>query len=164
MSYIPKTEEQLAEEACAPEGVYDFEVIDTSDKQSKTGKDMITLSLHVFTGESPLSLRDWIVLGNNFGERKLRHAADACNLLPQYESGKLTHADFKGATGKLYLKIQQGNEDYPLPKNAVADDVKRGPKDAAKAAVAAVESDDIPFVWIAPLVAGALGYINYFVA
>lgn len=141
--YTPKTEAQLAEESCAPDGVYDFEVVDTSDKQSKSGKDMITLSLHVFSGEHPLSLRDWIVLGNNFGERKLRHCADACGIIDIYESGKLTHADFMGRTGKLYLKIQQGTVDYPLPKNAVSDYVKRAPK--AGAGVAAIDEDDIPF-------------------
>ncbi len=149
MSYTPKSDEQLAREGLLPDAIYDYEVVDTSDKPSKKGSDMYTLKLHVFSGigDGAHTIYDYIALGNNFGERKLRHAADASNLLAIYETGKLKPSDFMGTTGKVQIKTQDGNADYPIPKNAVADYVKRAPKEtvATGALPEDVLNDDVPF-------------------
>lgn len=165
MSYTPKSEEQLALEACLPEGAYDFEVADTDDKPSKVkadgtgGNPMYTLKLHVFeeTG-SPRVLTDYIALGNNFGERKLRHAAVACGLLETYGTGNLTPADFMGKTGKVQLKIQKGTPEYPNPKNVVSDYLPKDEQEPARKAAFktppypdATLDDEIPFAWALPL-------------
>lgn len=149
MSYTPKSDEEFAEESLMADGEYDFEVLDTSDKQSKKGNDMVTLKLNVFESDgSGNHIYDYMTMGNHFGERKFRHAADACGLIDIYESGKLTAADFQGKCGKVIIKKQDGTPDYPLPKNVVSDYVKRKPGDvvATKPVMPKeVESDEIPF-------------------
>lgn len=148
MSYTPKTEDQLAKEGLLSDSEYDFEVADTSDKPSKKGNDMYTLKLNVFnTDGEAKTVYDYIALGNNFGERKLRHAADACGLLEIYGTGNLKPSDFMGKTGKVLIKIQEGNVDFPMPKNVVVDYVKRGePETMATGALPSeVVDDDIPF-------------------
>src|ERR1700727_1407017 len=110
MSYTPKSEEQLAREALQPDGIYDFEIISTSDKPSKNGNDMYTLKLLIWDANGDnFTLFDYIALGNNFGERKLRYAADACGIISIYESGDLKHTDFMNTKGKIELKTQEGN-------------------------------------------------------
>lgn len=148
MSYTAKTEEQLAKEGLMSDGEYDFEVIETSDKPSKAGNAMATLKLNVFAEDgSGNHLTDYISFGSNFGERKWRRAADACGLLAEYESGKLVASDFMSKCGKVIIKTQEGNPEYPLPKNVVAEYVKRpaGFVAANKPIPKEVEEDVIPF-------------------
>lgn len=147
MMYTPKTEEQLAKEDLLSEGIYDFQVIETDDKPSKKGNDMITLKLCIFDVKGSRHLFDYIALSTNFGERKLRHAANACGLIDVYNIGKLTDKDFFSATGKLLLKQQNGTSDFPLPKNVVADYLSREEGAPVKPARPAREviDDDIPF-------------------
>lgn len=148
MPYQPKSEEQLAREGLLVDGIYDFEIVETSDKPSKKGNDMHTLKLNVFAPDGATHvIYDYIALGSNFGERKLRHAADACRLLDIYNTGNLKPSDFMGKTGKVNIKFQEGNVDYPNPKNVVADYVKRGEPETVATGVLPpeVESDSIPF-------------------
>lgn len=154
MTYIPKTEETLAKEGLLPEGIYDFEVIETSDQPSKKGNDMFTLKLYVFDNDgSQRFIFDYIALGNNFGERKLRHAADACGLMDTYNSGKLTDRDFLNKCGKILLKQQNGTADFPMPKNIVSDYLSRDDSGGAAHDAPAkpikpageIINDDIPF-------------------
>ena len=154
MSYQPKSEEQLAKEGLLPDGEYDFEVVETWDKPSKAGNAMYTLKLHIFSEDGGTQIvTDYIALGSNFGERKLRHAADACRLIDVYEIGNLKPSDFQGKTGRVQIKIQEGNNEFPNPKNAVKDYVKRpkaeteetGAMTPQEKAKAALEGDGIPF-------------------
>lgn len=127
MNYTPKTEAQLTEEALLPEGIYDFEVIDTKDTPSKKGNDMITLKLAVFDGEGrERHLFDYIAFGSSFGERKFRRAAAACGLLEIYSAGNLIDRTFMGACGQVLIKRQDGTDDYPMPKNVISEYI---PKD-----------------------------------
>lgn len=146
-NYTPKSEEQLAREGLMPDGIYDFEVVETRDKPSKAGNPMFTLKLHVFDSAGSTNvIYDYIVLGNNFGERKLRHAADACGIIDIYETGKMNESDFQGKCGKVEIKTQNGNDDFPLPKNVVRDYVKREPGQVDKPkAVDAIADDEVPF-------------------
>lgn len=148
MTYTPKTEEQLAKEGLLSDGIYDFKVATTSDKPSKKGNAMYTLKLHVFDENGAArTVYDYIALGNNFGERKLRHAADSCGLILIYETGNMKPEDFLGKSGKVQIKIQEGSVDYPLPKNVVADYIKRTSGEAPKpiSMPAEVSEDSIPF-------------------
>ena len=146
MNYTPKTEEQLAEEVLLPEGIYDFEVLVTSDQPSKKGNDMFTLKLCVFNTDGiTRHVFDYIAMGNSFGERKLRRAAVACDLLEVYNSGSLQAYDFQNKSGKVLLKQQKGTDDFP-PKNIVGDYLPRdnsAPTTPRRAKD--IIDDDIPF-------------------
>lgn len=150
MSYTPKDEATLAKESLFPDGQYDFEVIETSGKPAKSGATMFTLKLRVIAADGgSFYVTDYITLNSNFGERKLRHAADACGLIDIYTSGMLTHEDFHGRAGQVEIKTQEGNAEYPLPKNVVKDYVKLedGAVASPKPKQTAAESisDEVPF-------------------
>jgi hypothetical protein len=147
MKYTPKTEAQLAEESLLPNGTYDFEIIETSDRPSKKGNDMFSLKLSVFDIDgNQRIIFDYIAMGNFFGERKLRHAANACGLLEIYNSGNLKADDFLNTSGKILLKQQKGTPDFPLPKNVVVDYLQRENGDVAVTKpIREIIDDDIPF-------------------
>lgn len=127
MTYTPKTEEQLAKEGLLQFGIYHAEVLETSDRPSKKGNAMFTLKLRVFDEDgNSRHIFDYIALGNNFGERKLRHAALACGLEDTYLSGKLVADDFLNTMCQVEVKQQEGTPDYPTPKNVVSDYIERG--------------------------------------
>lgn len=146
MTYTPKSDDQLVKESLMPDGEYDWECVDTNDKPSSKGNDMFTLKLHVFDEEGqPNIIMDYIALGNTFGERKLRHAADSGGIIDIYESGKLVAADFLGRTGKLKIKTQEAQGNYDA-KNVVASYTKRGAVAATPVAANTDElNDEIPF-------------------
>jgi hypothetical protein len=150
MGYTPKTEEQLAEEALMPEGIYDFEVIDTDDRPSKKGNSMFTLKLCVFDDDGRQRfIYDYMAMGNTFGERKLRHAARSCGLLDCYNSANMVPSDFMGASGKALIKRQDGTTEYPSPKNVVSDYIDKDysneiTNSATKSSKDLID-DDIPF-------------------
>lgn len=156
MRFEPKTEEEVKsdypEEKLWPAGTYDFEILNGKDaktgpRSKNPGADMIKLRLKIFTsgGESK-------TIFDNLMEAlpyKLRHAAEACGNLGKYETGELVGGDFEGCTGKLKLRIGKPTEDYPEPKNEVADyvvpegAVEAKPK-KAKASPSAALNDELP--------------------
>jgi len=146
MNYTPKTEMELEKESLLPEGTYDFEVIETSDRPSKKGNDMITLKLNIFGGDgSNRHIYDYIALGSNFGERKLRKAAAGCGLMDIYNSGALKDQDFLGANGKAFVRQEDGTVEFPA-KNIVGE---YWPHEDAQAKptkpTTEIINDDIPF-------------------
>jgi hypothetical protein len=143
MAYTPKSEAQLADEGLTPEGIYDYEIVEAEEKLSKAGNDMYVLKLYIFDQNGiRRPLTDYIALGSNFGERKLRHAADASGILDIYESGDLCADSFIGKCGKVVITKQDGTVEYPNPKNVVKDYVKREGQPAKKAVDL---KDHIPF-------------------
>lgn len=150
MTYTPKTEDQLADEDLLPEGIYDFEVMDSDDRPSKKGNAMFTLKLCVYDVDGKRRhIFDYMAMGNSFGERKLRHAAVCCGLLEIYNSGNLQPHTFLGCNGKVLLKKQDGTKDglgvsvYP-PKNVVADYLT--PEEAVETKSSKdLIGDDLPF-------------------
>lgn len=158
MKYIPKSEEELEKEkqeainaSLLANGEYDFEVITTSDKPSNSGAEMITLKLNVFDHEgNSRTIFDYLTEAMGW---KIRHAADACGLLATYESGSLAASSFDFCTGKVKIKTQKGNKEYPNPKNVVEDYIKRDlsnqsaemPNVPTQTIAATLNGDDIPF-------------------
>lgn len=148
--YTPKSEEQLVKEGLLSKGEYDFEVTESVEGLSKKQNTMLVLDVTVFGPDGERKyVKDYIAFGSNFGERKFRHAADACGLTAQYEAGTLRGPDFKGACGRALVDIDE-NPGYS-PKNVIKDYVKRKDEDEDEAAVAAPAKapadldDEIPF-------------------
>lgn len=102
-----------------PRGTYQFEVIEGFDKVSQAGNPMIELKLKVSDANGASRfVTDYLLEKLPI---KLRHAAEACSLLQQYEAGELTGKEFVGKTGKLTLTIEKDkNHKFP-DKNVVAD-------------------------------------------
>lgn len=139
MKFTPKTDEQINEDGLIPDKTTcDFEVTRAEDKVSKSGNDMIVLTLTVYNDKGiGKTITDYLLESLLY---KVLHACSACGLMEKYNSGNLKASDFEGKSGKCVVGIQKGNADYPLDKNNIRDYVKK-PEGAKSVEL----NDDIPF-------------------
>lgn len=139
MQFTPKTEKQIQEERCIPEGEYDFECMAAEDKRSKNGNDMIEVTLHVFREDgSHLVLSDYL-LGTDKMAWKLRHFCDSCGILDLYDAGELNAFHCRDVAGRCKVVVQDDPQ-YGI-QNKIKDYVCLGPGQQAKP-VERVEVDD----------------------
>jgi hypothetical protein len=121
MQFTPQSEDDLRNAMLLPDGIYDFEVVEAKDGQSKKGSDMITLNLKLFApdGSTPY-LRDWLVNTDHaLCQMKIRHFCRSTNKMSEYEAGTLDAMVCEGATGKCKVKSQE-SDGYGL-QNTIAD-------------------------------------------
>lgn len=150
MKFTPKSENEIASENLLTPGVYGFEIIEASDEISKAGNEMIKLTVHVFDDGSPVTLYDYLMEKVAY---KLRHAAEVCGLLDDYERGALDALDFQGKTGRCKVVIQKDKTGQFPDKNGIADYLKsetaaptRAPGGGSRAKTPAGDIDDeVPF-------------------
>lgn len=118
MRFQSKSEEELQKENLLPEGDYDFEVVEATEKRSKTsGNDMIELRLKVFDNGDTVTVFDYLLEAMGF---KLRHFCEATGLLSKYDRGDISAIDCRGRSGICTIKIKEASKGYPA-SNAVAD-------------------------------------------
>ena len=137
MKFTPKTEEQLQNERfrLLDKGEYGFEIVGSVDEVSKKGNEMIKLTVKLYEGaEAVGQVFDYLLESIGY---KLRHAACACGLDAQYNSGNLQAQDFDGRTGRCVVGVQKDKTGQYADRNVVEDYIPR------KAAGAV--SDDLPF-------------------
>lgn len=126
MKFTPKSEEEIAAMGLISAGFYEFTVLDAEDMISKTGNDMIKLTLRVKDSNGIMhTLFDYLLEKMAF---KLRHFCENSGLLSKYEAGELTAADCIDKKGIAEIIVQPGQEKhdgskYP-DKNAVKDYTK----------------------------------------
>lgn len=136
-------------------GDYDFEVHDAADDRSKSGNDMVKLTLHVFNAEGNKRTVFDYLLQDEKAQWKVRHFCEAIGILAEYEAGDLDPFDMVGKQGQLKLRVKAAQGDYPA-NNAVQDyipkngEVKASPRPAAPRREATPQiqddlSDEIPF-------------------
>ena len=150
MRYTPKTEKQIAEEKLLPKGQYPFQISGAIDKTSKSGNEMIELTIRVYKPDGAFMLvNDYLLESMAY---KVRHAAVACGLEKEYDTGELPASLFIGKEGVLELTIQSDKNGVYADKNAVKDYVV--PKDgdvktqAPKSKIPPTDDgleDEIPF-------------------
>jgi hypothetical protein len=122
MNFTPKKENELTRRLL-PDGVYNFEIMEGTDKISSEGNEMIELKIGIWDGDTIVSrVFDYLVEKVDY---KLRHAADACGLITQYETGSLTGPMFEGKTGKVKLGTQKDKNGKYADKNVIKDYIKR---------------------------------------
>ena len=155
MKFTPKTEKEILEDNLWPVGIYNFEVLSAEDKTSKSGNEMIELSLLLFWDERTRLVTDYLLESIAY---KLRHAAVACGLESEYENGNLSAIDFVGRTGNLKLRVEKDKNGLYADKNAVQDyiaseishtaDMFEGKAKSSPSRVSAADAfidDSIPF-------------------
>ena len=153
MRFTPKTEQQIAEENLVPDGLYDFEVATSEEKVSKSGNDMIVVTLKVYdvTGRFVL-VTDYLL--ESFLPKLLAFCKET-GLRSSYDDGTLSSDDLPNRTGKVQIAVEQKG-DYPA-KNVVkwygektkrAEDMPKEelpPPSQRKSQQPVLEEDDIPF-------------------
>lgn len=120
MNFKPMSKQQLKN--LLPEGTYEFEVITATEKQSKSGNNMMAISLRVATHKGDVHfINDWLMQPNDNEDAdqvknkiwKIRSFCYATGLSEKYENGSLTEADCMKKKGMAKIKIrvdQNGDE------------------------------------------------------
>jgi len=103
MKVTPKSDSELQEMNCFPEGVYDFEVVDASERISKAGNEMIEVQLRVFNGEHKILLRDWLL---DKMPHKVKRFAETTGQIDAYNAGVLDADAFIGRGGRVRVVIE----------------------------------------------------------
>jgi Protein of unknown function (DUF669) len=118
------TEEEINRINLLPEGVYDYQVIESKEKQSqKTGEDYISLTLKIYDYEG----KEHILYNCNFWNMKIiKHFCDVNGLEEQYNSGNVpAEKCLYKSSGKVVIGIEgekpDGNGGTYRPKNIVKD-------------------------------------------
>jgi hypothetical protein len=115
MRFTPKNEEELAIEGLLPEGVYDFEVLEATDRVSKKGNEMIEVRLKVYDLNGGFRfITDYLLEAYL---PKLYSFAKATGTLKAYDAGEFTAYDCQGRSGKVQVKVVPAGE-FPA-KNEV---------------------------------------------
>lgn len=122
MKFTPKSEEEIASMGLMEAGLYKFTVLDAEDQVSKTGNEMIKLTLRVHGDGAMHTVFDYLLEKMAF---KLRHFCEHSGLLKKYEAGDLAADDCLDKTGVCEIIVQPGQEKYDgskyPDKNAVKD-------------------------------------------
>lgn len=152
MKFTPLTEEEIASSGLMEDGLYKFTVLEAEDMVSKTGNDMIKLTLRVQDADGMMhKVFDYLLEKMKF---KLRHFCEYTGLLDKYDSGNLTAADCIGKSGVCEIIVQAGQEKYDggkyPDKNAVKDYIENNKATMSKDPIPVVTEhpsfdDSIPF-------------------
>lgn len=134
MRFEPKTAQEIDEAGLLPAGVYDFEVMEAEDTQSKAGNDMAAIAIRIedSTGRA-FKILDWLVATDG-GAYKVRHFAESVGLIAEYEKGDMPAGLMMHKTGKCKLAVKPAEGQYRA-KNTVADYVIDGTDAAFKKTV-----------------------------
>lgn len=139
MKFKPKSEKELAEANLWPVGEYAFEILEAEEAQDKSGNDMLKLKVKVFKdGGGSQNIFDYV--SGEWMEYKLRHLADVCGQLDQYESGELEAYTLVGKTGYCKVNVSKDKTGQYPDKNGIADYLVSG-----KSKPKIVDDSDIPF-------------------
>lgn len=147
--FIPKTDEELDMEGLAPEGAYDFDVIEAQETTSKnSGNPMIKLKIRIFTDNGDRFIYDYLI--ESFA-KKLKHFFSTAGLAKDYETGNVPIEKIKEAKGKVHIRIEpekvetiNGETKTYRAKNVVEDYGDFG-VGLTKTQVEPNDDDDIPF-------------------
>lgn len=129
MKVTPRSEEELNAMNLIDPGIYNFEIIEAKEGLSKKGHEMITLKLCVYDSNG----REHIVFDYLLDAmpHKMRHFADAMEIIDAYSFGNISASDCEGKSGKCEIIIQKGQmkpdgSGFYADKNSVKDYVKSG--------------------------------------
>lgn len=154
MRFTPQTKEELDSMNLMKAGVYSFRVANAQEQTSKSGNDMLKLTLEVFNDLGGThSVFDYLLQAM---PQKLYAFCYAVNLTAQYGAGMLTAQDCIGKCAYVDIVVKKGNDNpqggtYP-DRNEVKTYMSMAPATKAKPNVATPGydpnkpfDDDLPF-------------------
>lgn len=106
MKFQPKSEKEIAEAGLWPNGEYDFEVLEAEEAADKNGNDMFKLRVKIFK-EDGGSQNTFDYVSGAWMEFKLRHLAEACGVLDDYEKGEIEAYQLVGKTGRCKVNVSK---------------------------------------------------------
>lgn len=150
--FTPYTRKQINDMNLAPEGEYDFEIVKSIKKLSKTSHNpMIELGIRVLDQNGKGYLVMDYLLTAEAHAHKLFTACMCMNLEKKYTSGELEDIDFEGKVGRVKIGIQADKTGEYKDRNFVKYYIEPSTKVSASASVSirseeeVALDDDIPF-------------------
>ena len=139
MKVTPHTERELKEGNLLTKGVYPFQVIKAEDAISKSGNEMIKLSLRIIrTDGTDRLMFDYLL---DLMKHKIKHFCDVTGLEEKYKSGSVSAKDCEGRTGFCEIIIRENDRGI---ENFIKDYVQKA-KEELKKANEPFFNDDVPF-------------------
>jgi hypothetical protein len=110
-TFTPMSEEEIQSSGLLEDGIYEFEVIRSTRKTSKSNNPMAELQLKIWDKEGKIhTIFDYLVFSTiPLNIRKVKHFCDAVGLQEQYKLGQMPE-ELSGYSGKAHIIIQKGNE------------------------------------------------------
>lgn len=145
-NFTPMTDEEISASNLVEAGNYDFEVVKSTRKSSKSGNPMAELMLTIWDKEGKShNLYDYLVFSNiALNVKKIKHFCDATGLTKEYERGTLPENLTRlGGKVEIGIKDEQPNPNggfYPK-KNIVVDYMASTKLVSNKSHI----DDDVPF-------------------
>lgn len=150
-TFQPMTEEEINSVNLIEEGTYDFEVIKSMRKISKSNNPMAELKLSIWDHEGKQHLIfDYLVFSTvPLNIRKVKHFCDTTGLSENYQQGQLPE-ELARLSGKVHIGIQEGQPKpeggYYPQKNYVIDYIMKDKETEEISLKKDTEIDDsIPF-------------------
>lgn len=144
MKFQPKTEKEIAEANLWANGEYAFEVLESEEATDKNEQPMFKMKVKVFK-DSGASQNIFDYVSPFWMEFKLRHLAEACGLLAEYEQGEIEAYQFVGKTGKCKINVSKDNTGQYPDKNGIADYIVSGGATTPGKKSYDIQDDSIPF-------------------
>lgn len=120
MKVTPRTEEEIKIMKLLPDGDYNFNIIESSDKVSKSGNEMVHIVLNIEHNNKFYLIHDYL-LENDMMLFKIRHCCEGLGLIDKYNSGEISASDFIGKKGKVRLMSKSDKNGIYDTKNVVKD-------------------------------------------
>lgn len=142
---MPFKYEPVAATDLLPPGEYDATIEHVKEKQSKSGNDMLELSLHVYAPDGePIPVYDYLVATSS-AAWKVRAFCEALGL--DYDAGELNPDALvdKNIRVKIVTEEQAGYEPKAKVKNYLPPGGKSESAPAKLVNAATLKDDDIPF-------------------
>lgn len=145
MRIKPLSEEEAAAQSADlwPNGTYDYEVREATEKESASGNEMVELEVWIYDQAGGRRLVFDYLVSTEKAAWKIRHFAASCGLLEQYNSGNLMANEMVGRTGKCQVGTQPAKDQYPA-KNIIREYTKAEQKNPAQAHRPAMARSKVP--------------------
>lgn len=149
MRFDPKSDHEIQAMDLLPEGIYQCEVVQATDKISKSGNEMIELKIRVWD----LNGKERLIFDYLLPQmaRKLKHFAVATSMQDKYDLGTIMADDCSGKFISVEITIQPGNpkpdgSGHYAAKNSVKDYMASSnkPEKSTEESSSGFD-DDIPF-------------------
>jgi Protein of unknown function (DUF669) len=125
MKFKPLTEEEMQSKSLLPDGIYNYQVIKSEDKISKSGNEYISITLKVWDREG----KEHIIFTNMALIKLLKHFCDVNDMLDDYQTGNIDAIKFLNKNkGNVTIGTDpekpNPNGSYYAAKNIVKDYIK----------------------------------------
>lgn len=143
MKVTPKTENEIASANLLPKGWYPCTITEAEEKVSKKGNEMIELNVKVYRPTGGFNFVRDFLMDNEASAAGLRHCADMCGCLSDYEAGAIKPELWIDREGWVKIGIEKGKDNYP-DKNRIYDYAKEDPTAKKPAATTAAKPSENP--------------------